>query len=140
VTDAIDVIEARRAARRDAADVAATAQRAIDLAALDALEETHGITNIARVDVPHTPGLPGMALARTPRPVEIKRYRDRVRARGDKPGDPVAAATELVGVALLYPDAETFAAMCEARPTLAVQLGVSAVGLATGVEIAAGKA
>ena len=138
--DAIDAIEARRAARKAARAAEARAQLAADLEALDALEEAHGDSNLKRLDVPFTPGLPTLCVVRTPRPVEIKRYRDQVKPRG--PGDVpdlTKAAEAVCAVALVYPAADVFVKMCEARPGLAAQLGSVALSLALGAEAAEGK-
>ena len=135
----IGEIEARRAERKAKLAAQREEQLAVDIEALDAAELQHGDSNVVRIDVPYTPGLPTLALARTPRPVEVKRYRDSVRPKGDKAPDAAAAAEQLAAVCRIYPDAETLAKMAEARPGLNVQLGVAAVGLAMGAEAAEGK-
>jgi hypothetical protein len=138
--DELEAIEARRAERKAALDVQRKAQRVIDLAALDALEVEHGDSNVATVDVPYSPGLPTLAAVRCPKPPEVKRYRSRVKpdSKG-RPGDPVAAAEELAAVCVVYPDPDAYAALCEARPGIHVQLGVAAIQLAAGRADDAGK-
>jgi hypothetical protein len=68
-----------------------------------------------------------------PKPAEVKRYRSRIKpdSKG-RPGDAVAAAEELAAVCRVYPDDDTYAALCEARPGIHVQLGVAAIQLAAG--------
>lgn len=135
-------IEARRAERKAKLQDEANEQRAKDLEALDALEVEFGDTNIIKIDVPFTPGLPTLAAARTPRPEELKRYRQNLNVTpGEKldlagSGD---AAAQLGRTVLKYPDADTFKAMCAARPDLASQLGQLAVKLAQGKAADEGK-
>lgn len=133
-------IEARRAARKAALAEQEDTQRAEDLEALDALEVEHGDSNIAHVDVAFTPGLPTLAAVKAPSRNVIKRYRDRVKPRKNgQAGDPTEAAIELCGACRVYPDAEVFAQMLEARPGLDSQLGLLALRLAVGVEEEKGK-
>lgn len=135
-------IEARRAERKSKLQAEADEQRAKDLEALDALEVEFGDTNIIKIDVPFTPGLPTLAAARTPRPEELKRYRQNLNVTpGEKldlagSGD---AAAQLGRSVVKYPDVDTFKAMCAARPDLASQLGQLAVKLAQGKAADEGK-
>jgi len=130
----LEAIERKRAARKADLQAAADVQRAIDVEALDGCEICHGDTSVCHVDVSYTPGLPTMAVARVPKPAELKRYRARIKHR-DGQVDVVAAneaAEELAASCLVYPDKEIFAAMCEARPGLKAQLGSRASQLAAG--------
>ncbi len=128
---ALEAIEAKRAARKAKLDEQHAEQLATDLEAVDALETEHGDSNVAVLRVPFTPGQPALCAARCPNTHEIKRYRDRIRKDGGK-GDPVAAAEEIAAVCRVYPDADTYKAMLDARPGIHVQLGVEAVKLASG--------
>lgn len=132
-------IEARRAERAAALEAQRDDQELVDLEALDALEEEHGPTNVARVVPAFTAGLPTFAVARLPRPEETKRYRARLRPPDGKMGDPVKACEELAAVVVVYPDKPTFAKMCEARPNLAVDLGAAAAGMTRAHEAVEGK-
>lgn len=138
----VEEIEARRSARKAALAEQERAQLAIDLAALDDLEVAHGDSNVARLDVPYTPGLPTMAVVRVPKPAEVKRYRARLK---EKNPDPQAAADEIGASTRVYPPRppdetpDVFDAMCEARPGLVGQLGVAAMGLAVAREHDEGK-
>lgn len=129
----LEEIEARREARKAALREAQEEQRAADLEAVDALEVEHGDSNITLLDLPFTPGMPTLVAGRAPTTLEIKRYRDRVKPRKDgKPGDPVAAAEEIASVCRVYPDADTYAQVLEARPGVHIQLGLEVMKLATG--------
>jgi hypothetical protein len=128
----LEEIEARRAARKAGLQEPRDEQRAADLEAVDALEIEHGDSNVATLEVPFTPGLPTLLAARCPKPIELKRYRDTVKTKKDgTPGDPIGAAIMVGGVCRVYPDAETFAKVLEARPGVDVQLGLAALKLAS---------
>lgn len=123
-------IEARREARKAQLESARSEQIAVDLEAIDALEVEHGDSNIAEVEIPFTAGLPVKLAVRTPKPVELKRYRDRLRKNKDQQ---LEAAQELAAVTWVYPsDKEVQKAVLEARPGVDGQLGVTALQLALG--------
>lgn len=130
--DPLAAIQAKRAERK--ADLAKqkAAQMAVDLEAIDALEVELGDSNVANVEVGFVPGLPVLAAIRCPKPAEIKRYRARLKPVKGEPGDNIAAAEELGAACRIYPDADTFAAMCAARGGLVVQLGLEAAKLSVG--------
>lgn len=136
----IEQIQARRAAAKATAAAADAAQFAVDLEALADLEDAHGPDNVSNVRIPLVDGLPVLAVCRTPKPSEAKRYREMVRpdSKG-RMGDAARAAEALAAVTLIYPTAEQFAAMCEARPGLATQVGLEAARLATGRSESEGK-
>lgn len=137
----LEVAEDRRAARKAEALKARNAQRVIDLDAIDALEVEHGDSNVGVINLPYSAGLPTCAAVRAPKPAELKRFRTRVTPKHEKDRpDSGAAAEELAAVCVIFPDAETYARLCTARPGLAVQLGSKAVDLATGKVEAEGKA
>lgn len=137
----LEEIEARRAARKSQSAKDAEVEKCVDLEAIDALETEHGDSNIKVIHVPYSAGLPTCVAVRTPKPIEAKRYRDRVKPRPDSKAAPdyVAAAEELADICLVYPNAERFKALCEARPGLATQVGLKALELSTGVDEAEGK-
>ena len=137
----LDEIEARRAARKAELQAQADVQRAEDLEALDGLEQEHGDTSVCYVDVPYTPGLPTLAVARVPQPAELKRYRQTLKVKADDVDVNAAtdAAAQLGAVVCVYPEKEVFAKMCAARPDLKSQLGSRAVKLAQGRAADEGK-
>jgi hypothetical protein len=133
----IAAVEDKRAARKAALAEAREAQRALDLAEIDALEITHGDSNIAVIELPYVDGLPTCAAVRTPKKPEVKRYQDRIKR--DKSA--TAEAAEEVGkCTLVYPsDPEVQARLLDTRPGLPVQLGVTALNLSTGKDAESGK-
>jgi hypothetical protein len=130
--------------RIDAQDAALAEAKAeqlpADLAAFVAARDEHGVSNVARLFVPVTPGLPTFALARAPNVNVVKRYRDNVRPAPDKTPDTLGAAEQVCGATLVYPEPDVFAKMCAARPGLKAQLGLAALALASASETASGKA
>jgi hypothetical protein len=138
MTDSVEIIEARRAARKEALAAQAKEQRAVDLEALDALEIEHGDSSVRVLDVAFTPGLPTFAVVRCPKGPESKRYKDRLR-EGDKPNG-IKAADELGASCLVYPpDGPVRAALLAARPMLLTTAGTSAIELASGKAEEEGK-
>ena len=133
-------VERLRAERKAAAQKAHDAQLAVDLEAIDLLEAEHGDSNVGVIRVGHTAGLPAAVACRCPKPVELKRFRALVTPKNDRDRpDNVAPAEQLGRVCLIYPDAETFAKLCDARPGLQAQLGKAAIELAVGAEEREGK-
>jgi hypothetical protein len=126
----------RRAARKEKLAEAEAQQFEADLAELDKHEIALGDSNVTHVRVPFVPGTPVLAIARAPKPLELKRYRDRLKE--EKP-DRVAAAEELAASVRLYPEAGAYAAMCAARPGLHAQLGVASLELSVGKAAADNK-
>jgi hypothetical protein len=129
--------EERRAARQKAHDD----QRAKDLVMLVNLEdERDGL--VAHVEVSHVSGLPTMVIVGCPTKAHVKRYRDRCKpdAKG-RPGDGTAAAEELASTSgiVLYPDADTYARMCDKFTGLHAQVGATASGLSVGKVTEEGK-
>lgn len=136
-SDKLAAIEAERAARKKATADATDTQKAIDLAAINALEIELGDDNLAIVEVPYEPGCVTMVACRCPSTPETKRYRYRARDRQGKrnetvSGDPIEAAEELAESALKYPDLEAFNKVCAARPGLKAQLGALTISLVLG--------
>lgn len=137
---ALEQVEARREARKDAARKAAENALAVDLEAIDAIEAQLGDTNVATVRVGYTPGLPAACAVRCPLSKELKWFRDQVKTKKDGRNrevepDQAAACEALASKCLVYPtDAAVYARLCEARPGLAAQLGKEAVKLAVGAE------
>lgn len=125
--------EQRRAMRKAEVARAEAAQRDKDFEALDALEIEHGDSNVCHMDVPWTPGMPTMIIARKPTPLEYKRFQDRVKPKANGKQSPdagFAAARELTECTLLYPSKEVFAELTEQRPAIVDQLGIEACKLA----------
>lgn len=144
--DPLKAVEAKREARKAQARKAYEARLAVDLDAIDELEIQLGDSNVAVVRLSGlvSDDLPAAVACRCPKPVDIKRFRDEVTPTKDHrnrevPADREAACERLARVCLVYPDKDTFARLCEARPGIAVQLGGEAVKLAVGVEESEGK-
>jgi hypothetical protein len=141
----LEQVEARRAAKRKASAEAHDAQAAIDLVAIEALEDEHGFENVAVLTLPFlASGLPVRVAVKAPTPALLKRYRDRLKPTRDRrnnevPGDATFAHEELGGACLIYPSPDVFAKLCEARPALQGQLGVQAAHLAAAKEESEGK-
>ncbi len=132
--------ERKRAERKAKLKEQEDAQRARDLEVVDALEEEHGDSKIAVLNVPYTPGLPTLVAARLPTDPEIKRYRYRCKDKGPKePGDAIGAAEELSAKTRVYPDDETYAKICAERHGVPLQLGIISANLAIGKAEAEGK-
>jgi hypothetical protein len=135
VSRTIEEIEAARSARKAALAEQKQAQLAVDMEALDALEQEHGDGRVAAVSMPtFSPGLPALIVVRTPKPVEYKRYQDMAaKDSGRKTCDVLA------DVCVVYPDRETYAKMREIAPGIHAQAYVKAVRLAEGRNQEEGK-
>lgn len=129
---ALDAAQERREARKAELRKAAEAQRAKDLDTLTDLEIEHGDSNVGAVTVPFSPGMPTLVIVRCPKPVEVKRFRalTKADAKGRQP-DALEPLEQLARACLLFPDAETYARICESRPVVAGQVGAKAVDLAS---------
>lgn len=144
--DALQRVEAKREARKAKARKAYEARLAVDLEAIDAIEEQLGDNNVAVVRLSGllSEDLPAAVACRCPKPAELKRFRESIlpskdsRNRETTP-DKIGATEQLARACLVYPDKEVFARMCEARSGIAVQLGGQAVALAVGIEESEGK-
>jgi hypothetical protein len=136
MTETLEQVEARRAARKASLAASREAQRAVDVAALDAAEAEYGDESVVAIDVPFSPGLPTLAVARCPKPVELKVYRARLR---EATPNPIKAAEELAANVVVYPSGDALAGLYAARPGLQVQLGVASLQLAIGREVEQGK-
>lgn len=131
----IEEIQARRDAKREALEKQKEDQRAIDLEALEALEDEHGINNIVWIDLPYTPGLVSLVAAKCPTPAYMKRYRDMCKTKNEKSADYIGAAEMLAAVCRVYPiEQEDYKKIVDARPGVHVQLGVAAMKLGSGRE------
>ena len=135
-------IEARRSERSKSDELSQKRQRLIDLAKIEELEIELGESNLAKIEVPYTPGCVTIVAARTPTKPEIKRYRFRTRDQKVKPDqipDTSEGAEELALSTFRYPagddgkpDKEAFEKLCTARPGLLAQLGYAAAALVVG--------
>lgn len=141
----LQAVQDKRRARKDKVRRAEDARMAVDLQAIDEIEEQLGDANVAVVSVQYVADdVPVLAAVKAPTPAQLKRFRDRTtphkdgRNREVQP-DTVKAAEELVAVCLVYPDKDAYERMCQARAGLPVSLGAAAVKLAVGVEEAEGK-
>lgn len=114
-------IEERRAARRAATAAARAAQYAIDMKALDALEEKHGESQIKALHVPaYVPGQPTMVIVKSPAgDSTYKRFADKVREAKGHPQMMAAASEVLARACIVYPaDPAAVIAMHSAFPNL----------------------
>jgi hypothetical protein len=140
-------IERRRAARKASVDEKRSAQRVIDLEALDALETQLGDANVGVIELDDfIPGLVTLVAYRVPRPAEVNRYRDRVKpSKKGEPPDFVVATEELAAVVTVYPDRKTeegaalLAKLFEERPAVKSQIGQAASKKSLGREVGEGK-
>jgi hypothetical protein len=141
----LEQVESRRAAKRKASEAAHDEQAAVDLVAIDALEDEHGFENVAVMSLPFlAKGLPVRVAVKAPTQPLMKRYRDRLKPSRDRrnnevPGDAALAHEELGGACLIYPAPDVFAKLSEKRPALQGQLGVQAALLAAAREESEGK-
>ncbi len=116
-----EIIEERRAKRREATADARKVQYVVDLKALDALEEKHGEGQIKALHVPtFVVGLPTMVIVKSPAGTSFyKRFCDHVREAKGHQGAIAAAAEVLARACLVYPeDAGVQKAMIEAFPNM----------------------
>lgn len=133
--------EEARAIKRERLAEAAAEQRLADLEALETCEAEHGDSRVARIDVPHTPGLPTMIAVRCATEAELKRFRFRCKPGKDgEAADTAAAAEEIADNCLVYPkDASLYARLRAERPGIHAQAGAAAVSLAVGKQVDEGK-
>jgi hypothetical protein len=134
--------EAKRAEAAHARQEAHDKQRLSDLDFLEIAEVEHGATNVDFVNVPFTPGLPTLVIVRVPSPPEMKKYR--YDAKPKKPDDPLTAhitsANESIAdMCLVWPAADVFAKICDARPGVKAQCGGAAIRLSLGHQEEEGK-
>lgn len=128
----LDEIRAKLDAQADAEAEAREAQEAIDLEALYEAREEHGVTGaVIAVKMPgYKEGLPTMAIARRPKPIEFKRFQDQTAKKDAGTPEAIKAAEQVASICLVYPPPDTFAKMIEVCPGLKIALGSAAVGLA----------
>jgi hypothetical protein len=128
----LEEAKARLDAQAAEAQEARDDQEATDLEALYEAKIEHGLEAVVAVAVPHTPGLPLMAIVRRPKPIEHKRFTDLVSKKDAASPEYMKAAEQLAAICLVYPEKEVYAKMCDAFPGLKVPLGVAAANLAAG--------
>ena len=133
----LDDIRRIRQERHEAERKLAEEQEAIDLEAIDALEVEHGDSNVAVLKVGHTPGVSVLAAVRCPTSAETKMYHSLLKAK--KP-DADAAARQLARLCQIYPPkGDERDRQHEARPALAMLLGVAASNLSAAVRLEEGN-
>ncbi len=139
----LEKVQERRAARKAGSNAKRDEQKAIDLKAIDELEEEYGDSCISVVEIGYNPvnPLPVLLAVRCPKPSEMKRYRDQIKPKKKDGviGDPMAAASALATVCLVYPEKDIYEKVKEARPGVHVQLGTEAVNLSVGTAESEGK-
>lgn len=122
--------DARRAARREAAEKARAEQHEKDLDALDALEEEHGDSNLARLDIEqHVSGQPTLIVLRKPSSVVYKRFVDQVSKAVEKNNAKARRDAQdlLADSCWIYPATpEERAAMIEHFPGIKVSIAIRA--------------
>lgn len=134
-------IQARRDARKATRAAQFDAQYALDLEALDALEELHGDQAVATVKIEPgrwEPGLPTLVAVHVPE-AAFSRFRTMIRkARGN--GEAAGVASDMLGdVSVAYPDADVYKAMRAKYEGLHDNVAVAAARLAEGKTVEEGK-
>lgn len=135
----LEKIRAEREARKAALAVAREEQRLLDETRLNELEVEYGDGYVVGVEIQRfAPGRVTMAVCRSAKEPELKRFRDRTRPQGS---DAAVAAAEVAELAVLYParDSEEWAQLKASVPGLATRIGVAAVQLASGLECEEGN-
>ncbi len=130
----LDEIKAKLSAQADERESAKADQEATDLEALFEARAEHGVEAVQAVKIPFEPGLPLLAIARRPSPVEFKRFRSRCTKKDAGSPEYVAAAEELADTCRVYPDADTFAKMLAVCPGVKAALGTAAIVLGSAKE------
>jgi len=136
--DPAEAVEKAREARKAARAKEQRKQYAIDLEALDRLEQEHGDGAVGCLSVDRD-GMPTLVIVKCPSAAQVKRFRDMTKEVNGKSPDPEPAAIQVGTACLLYPDKDTFARMCAALPSLHSQAGAKALSLAIAKEHDAGK-
>lgn len=126
----IEALEAKRAARRDGVAKARQEQYAKDLEQIDALEEQHGPDRVTVLEMPSfMPGLPTVVVVKTPEPNVFTRFRQMVR-KASKDVEAMGNAKDLLAASCIaYPDADTYARMKTAWPSIHDNAGLAAIQL-----------
>ena len=133
----LEQMQDARAARREQLEKDTDAQFLEDLEFIDALEIEHGTSNVSVIRVPFDAhGVPVSVVVRTPKPAEVSRYRDRLKA---EKADTAKAAEEIGAVCRVYPDRDVFDKIADKRPGVKAQCGVAALALAVGTAESEGK-
>lgn len=130
MTDQLAAIEARRAARREAAAAAREAQFVKDMEALDALEEQHGPNQVKALHAKsYVAGLPTFIVVKSPGGTSYyKRFADQVRAAKNHKGAEAAAQDMLARSSIVYPaDEETLGRMLDAFPNMLNDAALAAI-------------
>lgn len=137
-TQSIQDIEARRAARKAATELAREEQRVKDMEALDSLEIEHGDGRVVAIDLGFfDPGLPTFVVARMPAPIERKRYEDMCVRKTD--GAALEAAKMLASVCVVYPDKDTYEKVKERCTGIHTTVALEAIQLGAGKRREEGK-
>ena len=127
----------RERAKQEAARAEAQAEQELaDLDALDALEAEHGAAALGKVEIKHTPGLPTLIVVRTPKRVEMKRFRDQCKA---KDADLSEAQEQLADLCIVYPAPELRDQLWETYPGAKALAAQCCILLAAGHEEARAK-
>jgi hypothetical protein len=139
----LEEIEKRRAERRDGHEKARKEQEAIDLEAIDALEEARGEPLHTMTANRFTAGVPVIAAFRAPSLDEYKRFTDMAgRAQDKKDSAARKTALEMLAAACWeYPakDADARTAMLAAVPGVLMSLAVEVIKVAELASEAEGK-
>lgn len=126
-----ELAEERRAKRRAASDTAKAAQYAIDVVALDKLEEQYGEGALKVLHVPtFAPGLPTMVVVKSPGgSPAYKRFVDSVREAKGHQAAIAAASEQLARACIVYPDDAVRALMLVAFPNLLIDASNAATSM-----------
>lgn len=148
----IEELEKKREARRAARSAKRDEQHALDLEALDALEDQYGAERLAvlRLDGAdgerYVDGIPTLVVVKAPDEARVARYRAELKPkRKGRDGaleqvDPIPPLVLLGRSCLVYPPTqEQLDAILAELPGVDVQIGKLAASLAAGREEAEGK-
>ncbi len=125
MTDELEEIKARRAARAAATEEARAAQYLIDCKAIEALEAEHGyVLNISQQVRQFVPGCPVVVAVKAPSELEYKRFFQQInRSKGNADAQ-MAAHAMLAQVCWVYPEnPEARKAMVAANGGLLASVG-----------------
>lgn len=130
----IEEIEKRRSARRAAHDAGRAAQEAIDLEAIDAIEESQGEPLHTVTLNTFRAGVPVRIAFRTPAPLEYRRYSDLVTraAQNKDQGARRQTQEQFATACLVYPAADSDArkAVLDVAPGLLLSIAIEAAKVA----------
>jgi hypothetical protein len=137
-----DDIELARASRKAQIAAAKSAQRDIDMQALNEAELEHGDDNVRHLQTTRfVEGLPTIVVYRAPTAPEYKRYTQQIR-NAVKSGDideQARAQEQLGAVAIVYPPKDQLVAMREKFPGIVMSVALHVAELVEAQKVNEGK-